>query len=617
MHVRLSESLLFAFHHSCCDWWLKWLVLHSVCFHSCALQHSCETLTSRCRNKRDVSNWYNEIRFCCGNSPWGSRQYDYCTEQLLERDTNIAGRKKELHQLESFAVIRHVKKSEATDGTHLRVKSTVHNEGDFVRWRFASLEVNQYKRHDVFAGTPTSAYLSQKQQVTENGHRKIIAILDVVVAFFHADLQEARSCCCWSRLITARGKPLVSDRSCFAMKFSWKLVGTQWRWSHMCITSPGVWVMTMMQVCVCVHVRRLHGGVEDRCGSRSDNDVVIESRHQCDLNHWTRSGNWCQDRQTSLVLELDSHGKQIPSTRVIFFAWAGVAQSRAGAPSPGTVATPNTMRNALDVLPWERAKAVSSAGGTATNLAMDRSDVAYSIRRANQDIAKPKVRTEARLKRVAWYRLCEPDLTWTFPYQEMPTKSVVRTDTNWTGQDTEFQLCFREIWSRRRWCCVLKTRRDFVERPRVQVSRDDFWRSIRYSHQEHHQRFASGCDCAVGNWFNKGLRHLSTPGCWPTETFTQERAMAGRSSRSQERRGGTSANWGQWRRFRYETLGTSSYQEVCDENGTVLCRGFGWRTVACGVVSGSEVLIGEDVREGQSWTMDGCCVTRRCWSRTA
>ena len=75
------------------------------------------------------------------------------------------------------------------------------------------------------------------------------------------------------------------------------------------------------------------------------------------------------------------------------------------------------MRNALDELLWERAKAVSSAGGTATYLAMDRPDIAHSIRRANQDTAKSKVRAEARLKRVARYLLGEPELIWTFPYE--------------------------------------------------------------------------------------------------------------------------------------------------------------------------------------------------------
>ena len=131
-----------------------------------------------------------------------------------------------------------------------------------------------------------------------------------------------------------------------------------------------------------------------------------------------------------------------PNHARALIAWAGLEQSNAAAPSPGTAATTETMRNALDDLHWERAKAVSSAGGTATHLAMDRPDIACSIRGANQDSAKPKVRTAARLKRVARCLLGEPELIWTFPYQEMPTKSVVRTDANWGGQHSEDQKCF-------------------------------------------------------------------------------------------------------------------------------------------------------------------------------
>ena len=105
-------------------------------------------------------------------------------------------------------------------------------------------------------------------------------------------------------------------------------------------------------------------------------------------------------------------------------------------------------------------KAVSSAGGTATSLAMDRLDIAVSIRRANQDIAKPKVRTEARMKRVARYLLGEPELIWTFPYQETPTKLVVRTDANWTGQDSKGQKCFSCVVVRfGHRCCLFKKKK--------------------------------------------------------------------------------------------------------------------------------------------------------------
>ena len=111
---------------------------------------------------------------------------------MLERTKYIIGRKKELDQLESFGVILR----EATDGIHVRMKIIAHNKGDLVRWRLASMEVSQNERHDVFAGTPALKVfrmLIQKaaiQSHTEHGHRKIIAILDFAVAFFHADMED-------------------------------------------------------------------------------------------------------------------------------------------------------------------------------------------------------------------------------------------------------------------------------------------------------------------------------------------------------------------------------------------------------------------------------------------
>ena len=51
-----------------------------------------------------------------------SRQYDHYTGKLLDRDKYIAERKKDLDQVVAYCVIRRVKKSEATDGTHVRMK---------------------------------------------------------------------------------------------------------------------------------------------------------------------------------------------------------------------------------------------------------------------------------------------------------------------------------------------------------------------------------------------------------------------------------------------------------------------------------------------------------------
>ena len=218
----------------------------------------------------------------------------------------------------------------------------------------------------------------------------------------------------------------------------------------MCITKLGVRVMTTMRACV-------HGDdfmVESRIDVFQDVKAMLD--HKVDINVISiiGPGQGTEAKNVKRVLSWSSAGftwKANPKQARELIAWAGLEQSKAAAPSPGTAATTKTMRHALDEWPLERAKAVSLAGGTATNLAMDRPDIAHSIRGANQDVAKPKVRTEARLKRVARYLPGEPELIWTFPYQEMPTKLVVRTDANWIGQDSEDQKCFSCVVVRLGW----------------------------------------------------------------------------------------------------------------------------------------------------------------------
>ena len=119
-----------------------------------------------------------------------SRRYDYHTGKLLDRTKYITGRKKELDQLDSSEVIRR----EATDGINVRM-IIAHNEGDLVRWRPVSV-VNQYERHDVFAGTPALKGFrmliakAASHSHTEHGHRKIVAIMELADAFFLADVED-------------------------------------------------------------------------------------------------------------------------------------------------------------------------------------------------------------------------------------------------------------------------------------------------------------------------------------------------------------------------------------------------------------------------------------------
>ena len=58
------------------------------------------------------------------------------------------------------------------------------------------MEVNHYERHDVFAGTPALKVFrmlfaeASSRSHPAHGHPKVIATLDVAVAFFHADMED-------------------------------------------------------------------------------------------------------------------------------------------------------------------------------------------------------------------------------------------------------------------------------------------------------------------------------------------------------------------------------------------------------------------------------------------
>ena len=89
-----------------------------------------------------------------------NHQYEHCTGKLWDRDKCFA---------KHFSVIRRGKKSEANEGTHVRMAAIPSENGDLVRWRLVSIEVNQYERYDGFADTqalkvfPMS--IAQEQQV--------------------------------------------------------------------------------------------------------------------------------------------------------------------------------------------------------------------------------------------------------------------------------------------------------------------------------------------------------------------------------------------------------------------------------------------------------------------
>ena len=161
-----------------------------------------------------------------------SYQHDHYTGKLWDRNKCVA---------KHYSVIRRGKKSEAIDGMHVRMAAIPSENGDLVRWRLVSSEVNQYERYDGSVDTqalkvfPMSIARAASQRHTEHGHHKITAILDATFACFHTDMdelihahppRETETDCIvvsyggCSKLILEQGKLHDCGRSTFARKYS-------------------------------------------------------------------------------------------------------------------------------------------------------------------------------------------------------------------------------------------------------------------------------------------------------------------------------------------------------------------------------------------------------------
>ena len=106
-------------------------------------------------------------------------------------------------------------------------------------------------------------------------------------------------------------------------------------------------------------------------------DVKVMLEHKVGLEALTINGIG-QNTKAKIV-------KRVSSWRPADITCVRLEQSRAAAQTLSTAPT-RTTRNTSDELSWERAKAISLAGGTAIYLVLDRLDIAYNLREANRDI---------------------------------------------------------------------------------------------------------------------------------------------------------------------------------------------------------------------------------------
>ena len=138
----------------------------------------------------------------------------------------------------------------------------------------------------------------------EHGHRKVIAILDVAVAFFHADMEdvifahppadaEPDRTVVWLLIKAHYGTRKAARR--LQQEFLRNEVFMKVGWDAVAV-EPNVYhkagsLSDDDDACVCVHGDDFMVDSRINVCSRRASDVGAQSRHQRDLNQWTRSGH--------------------------------------------------------------------------------------------------------------------------------------------------------------------------------------------------------------------------------------------------------------------------------------------------------------------------------------
>ena len=82
------------------------------------------------------------------------------------------------------------------------------------------------------------------------------------------------------------------------------------------------------------------------------------------------------------------------------------------------------------------AKVVQAAAGLEQYIALDRPDIAYSVKTALQQMSKPTKLMKLRVIKVARYLKSNPRLVWKFQYQQQPKSIDVYVDADFAARET-------------------------------------------------------------------------------------------------------------------------------------------------------------------------------------
>ena len=107
-----------------------------------------------------------------------------------------------------------------------------------------------------------------------------------------------------------------------------------------------------------------------------------------------------------------------------------------GASTPGGKDIGRDVRDSDCELEYSDAKLVQAAAGLEQYIALDRPDIAYSVKTALQQMSNSTKLKQLRVVRVWRYLKNNPRLVWKFPYQQQPKSIDVFVDADFAARET-------------------------------------------------------------------------------------------------------------------------------------------------------------------------------------
>ena len=92
------------------------------------------------------------------------------------------------------------------------------------------------------------------------------------------------------------------------------------------------------------------------------------------------------------------------------------------------------LRDGADGLDEQETQQYRSPVGTALHVGQDRPEKQYATKETARFMSGPMRAAKCMLKRLCKYYSEAPELSWSFPYQEMPSEIRAVTDANWAGE---------------------------------------------------------------------------------------------------------------------------------------------------------------------------------------